>query len=229
MPIVRANVWDAADGAMHALTPGAAQVYGLIAREKTVLAEYTASSGNFPTVTRLLLAKIPATDGRMSYVYDKHVFHYIVEDQLTFLCMADDDLKRRVSFMFLEDMKSKFRAMYGMRGQTAIAFAMNDEFQHVIRRQMEYYNANPEADALTRVQQQLDEVKDSMVENIEKVLDRGEKFELLVDRTDKLNRQSVKFERSTVQLRKAMWRRNIKLWTFLVVLGLVRSTWNGFL
>ncbi|GLD94777.1 hypothetical protein PINS_up003401 [Pythium insidiosum] len=195
-------------------------VYGLVAREKTVLAEYTASSGNFPTVTRLLLAKIPGTDGRMSYVYDKHVFHYIVEDQLTYLCMADDDLKRRVSFMFLEDMKSKFRAMYGMRGQTAIAFAMNDEFQHVIRRQMEYYNANPDADALTRVQQQLDDVKDSMVENIEKVLHRGEKFELLVDRTDKLNRQSVKFERSTVQLRKAMWRRNIKLWTFLVVLGL---------
>ena len=49
------------------------QVYGLVAREKTVLAEYTASSGNFPQVTRVLLAKIPTTDGRMSYVYDKYV------------------------------------------------------------------------------------------------------------------------------------------------------------
>lgn len=49
------------------------QVYALISREKTVLAEYTATSGNFPTVTRVLLAKIPQEDGRMSYVYDKYV------------------------------------------------------------------------------------------------------------------------------------------------------------
>lgn len=49
------------------------QVYALVSREKTVLAEYTASSGNFPTVTRVLLSKIPSHDGRMSYVYDKYV------------------------------------------------------------------------------------------------------------------------------------------------------------
>jgi hypothetical protein len=77
--------------------------------------------------------KLATNDG---VALPRHVFHYIVEDQLTYLCMADDDLKRRVSFLFLEDMKKQFRAMYGARGHTAIAFAMNDEFQHVIRRQM---------------------------------------------------------------------------------------------
>uniref|UniRef100_H3HDS6 Bromo domain-containing protein n=1 Tax=Phytophthora ramorum TaxID=164328 RepID=H3HDS6_PHYRM len=170
-------------------------VYALVSREKTVLAEYTATSGNFPTVTRVLLAKIPVADGRMSYVYDRHIFHYIVERGVTFLCMADDDLKRRVPFLFLEDMKNGFQAMYGERALTAIAFAMNDQFQHEIRRLLDYYNANPDADSLSRVKQQIDDVKDIMVQNIDKVLDRGEKFELLVDRTDKLSRQSVKFER----------------------------------
>lgn len=65
---------------------------------------------------------------------------------------------------------------------------MNDEFQHEIRRIMvrleryrcihstvarspkvlaqDYYNANPDADSLSRVQKQLDDVKDVMVENI---------------------------------------------------------------
>lgn len=46
-------------------------VYALVSRGKTVLAEYTATSGNFPNVTRVLLSKIPAQDGKMSYVYDK--------------------------------------------------------------------------------------------------------------------------------------------------------------
>lgn len=35
----------------------------------------------------------------------RHIFHYIVEDQIIYLCMTDNDLKRRVPFMFLEDMK----------------------------------------------------------------------------------------------------------------------------
>ena len=45
--------------------------YSLIARGKTVLAEYTARSGNFPTVTRLLLSEIGGADNKMSVVYDR--------------------------------------------------------------------------------------------------------------------------------------------------------------
>ena len=41
-------------------------VYALVARGRTVLAEFTSQRGNFSTVTRALLSKIPAADGRMS-------------------------------------------------------------------------------------------------------------------------------------------------------------------
>ena len=47
------------------------QLYALVSRGKEVLAEFTAASGNFPTVTRLLLGKIGTQDGKMSYVYDQ--------------------------------------------------------------------------------------------------------------------------------------------------------------
>ena len=103
-------------------------VYALIARKKAVLAEYTNSTGNFPTVTRVLLSKIPEQDGKMSYVYDKHVFHYIVDQGITFLCMADDDIKRRATFAFLEDIKKVWREKYGSVEQSALAFSLNDLF-----------------------------------------------------------------------------------------------------
>jgi hypothetical protein len=45
--------------------------YALVARGKTVLVEHTSRSGNFPTVTRVLLSKIGGEDAKMSYVYDK--------------------------------------------------------------------------------------------------------------------------------------------------------------
>lgn len=51
-------------------------VYALIARGKAVLAEFTATAGNFPTVTRVLLNKIPAEATRMSYVSCPYVFRH---------------------------------------------------------------------------------------------------------------------------------------------------------
>ena len=35
-----------------------------------------------------------------------------------------------------------------------------------------------------------------MIENIDRVLERGEKIELLVDKTDRLNQQAFKFEKT---------------------------------
>jgi hypothetical protein len=45
--------------------------YALVARRSTVLAEFTGRSGNFPTITRVLLGKVTTEDQKMSYVYDK--------------------------------------------------------------------------------------------------------------------------------------------------------------
>eukprot|EP00566_Odontella_aurita_P021320 CAMPEP_0113540100 /NCGR_PEP_ID=MMETSP0015_2-20120614/8296_1 /TAXON_ID=2838 /ORGANISM="Odontella" /LENGTH=221 /DNA_ID=CAMNT_0000439873 /DNA_START=186 /DNA_END=851 /DNA_ORIENTATION=- /assembly_acc=CAM_ASM_000160 len=184
-------------------------VYALVSRQKTVLAEYTATSGNFPTVTRVLLSKIPPTDGRMTYVYDSHVFHYVVENGICYLCMSDEPDRHRVPYAFLQDMKGLFVQRYGLEAaQTAIAFSFNEEFSRVIQERMEYYNAGGEVDNIDRVRGQIDEVKDVMVQNIERVLERGEKIELLVDKTDRLNQQAFKFESSSRNLRRALyWRR----------------------
>lgn len=46
------------------------------------------------------------------------------------------------------------------------------------------------------MQAQIDEVKDVMIENIDRVLERGERIELLVDKTDKLSQNARKFEKS---------------------------------
>lgn len=149
-------------------------VYALIARKKSVLAEFTSSSGNFPTVTRVLLAKIPEQDGKMSYVYDKHIFHFIVDNGIIFLCMADEGMKRRIAFAFLEDIKSVWRDKYASVEQSASPFAMNETFSVVLKQKIELYSSNSAAnDNIAKVQAQLDNVKDVMVENIDRVLQRG--------------------------------------------------------
>jgi len=44
-----------------------------------------------------------------------------------------------------------------------------------------------------------------MVQNIESVLARGEKLDVLVDKTDDLQDQAQKFQRQGTMLRKKMW------------------------
>lgn len=195
-------------------------LYALVARGKTVLAEYTFTSGNFPTITRVLLAKIPDQDGKMSYVYDQHVFHYIVEDKIIYLCMCDDMSKRRIPFAFLEDIKQRFRATYGEKVHNAIAFSMNEDFGRILQKQIDFYNG-PSADTFAQVNNKLDDVKNVMVQNIEMVLERGEKLELLVDKTDKLQNQAFKFEKSSKKLKNAMFWKRVKLYALFIFIILL--------
>lgn len=191
-------------------------LYALVSRQQTVLAENTTDSatGNFPTITRVLLQKIPEQDGKMTYVYDEYVFHYIVENGICYLCMSDELNKHRIPFAFLEDTKDTFLRKFSLEtAQSAIAFAMNEEFKAVLTERMGYYNsetADRSIDNIGTVKSQIDEVKDVMIQNIEQVLERGEKIELLVDKSDQLNQQAFRFESSSRSLRRTLYWRQMR-------------------
>uniref|UniRef100_A0A7S3F7G4 V-SNARE coiled-coil homology domain-containing protein n=1 Tax=Haptolina ericina TaxID=156174 RepID=A0A7S3F7G4_9EUKA len=199
-------------------------LYSLVSRGTCVLAEFTTTSGNFTTVTRSILAKLPPQDTRMSYVYDDHTFHYIVDGGLVYLCMAEGALGRRIPFAFLEDIKNRWIDTYGDRGITALAYGMNEDFSRVLQKQMDAFSRerDPNMDRVGRVQGEIEEVRQVMVENIDRVLERGEKIELLVDKAENLNQQAFKFRKQSTALKRAMWMKNLKLYALVAfILGVI--------
>ena len=158
-------------------------------------------------------------------VYDEYVFHYIVENGICYLCMSDEKNKHRLPFAFLEDVKTLFVQKFGNEvPQTAIAFSMNEEFSSTIEQRMIFFNsddADRAIDNIGQVKSQIDEVKDVMVRNIEQVLERGEKIELLVDKTDRLNQQAFRFESSSRALRRAMWWKKMKCYAIIGVISVM--------
>ncbi|KAF9436616.1 Vesicle-associated membrane protein [Entomortierella beljakovae] len=112
-------------------------IYALVARGTVILAEHTNSSGNFTTVTEAILEKIPPNNSKLTYVYDRYLFHYICEDGLTYMCMADDTFGRRIPFAFLQDIKEKFLTQYNQDQaiHAQVPYAMN-EFSKTIAKQM---------------------------------------------------------------------------------------------
>jgi vesicle-associated membrane protein 7 len=69
------------------------------------------------------------------------------------------------------------------------------------------------------VQNELNVVKDIMVKNVEQILSRGERIELLVDKTGNFAHQAVAFRRGArAQRRKQFWK-NQKILALSVVVG----------
>eukprot|EP01018_Ginkgo_biloba_P012171 Gb_17238 [translate_table: standard] len=66
-------------------------LYAVVARGTVVLAEFSAVSGNAGAVARRIMEKLPPQgDNRLCYSQDRHIFHILKADGLTFLCMAND-------------------------------------------------------------------------------------------------------------------------------------------
>jgi vesicle-associated membrane protein 7 len=159
-----------------------------------------------------ILARIPSSgEARQAYVYDAYVFYYLTVRGITFLAITDEKSGRRLPFAFLDDVRDKFFARYGNGGGSARAYAMNEEFAPTLARAMDFYSNDPSADKLNSVKRQVDDVKGIMVQNIDKVLGNQEKIELLVDKTDALESNAVRFKKSSKQLKNVMWWKNMKL------------------
>lgn len=186
-----------------------------------MLAEYTEFKGNFTTIAAQCLQKLPASNNKFTYNCDNHTFNYLVEDGFAYCVVADESVGRQVPMAFLERVKEDFKRRYGGgRADTAVGNSLNRDFGSKLKEHMQYCVDHPEEiSKLAKVKAQVSEVKGVMMENIEKVLDRGEKIELLVDKTENLRFQAQDFQKQGTQLRRKMWFQNMKV--KLIVLGIV--------
>ncbi|XP_065058360.1 vesicle-associated membrane protein 7-like [Rhopilema esculentum] len=199
-------------------------LYSVIARGTTVLAKYAACSGNFQEITEHILSKIGTEDSKMTYTHANYLFHYIIEKQITYLCITDDDFERSKAFSFLSEVKKRFLRTYQARAQTALPYAMQSEFSRVLASQMRHYSdpmTSRETSSMTRVEEELDELKGIMVKNIDSIVQRGERLELLVEKTEDLNATSLTFKKSSRGLARAMCIKNIKLIILISIIGIV--------
>ncbi len=55
----------------------------------------------------------------------------------------------------------------------------------------------------------------------ERVLARGEKIELLVDKSDQLNQSAKRFQKSSRNLKNVMWWKNVKMWLIIIAVVIV--------
>lgn len=214
-------------------------IYSFVAKGNVVLAEHTSFSGNFSTIAVQCLQKLPSNSTKYTYSCDGHTFNFLIDSGFVFLVVADDAVGRTVPFVFLDRVKDDFKKRYGtsivnegphpladeededlFEDRFSIAYNLDREFGPRLKDHMEYCTNHPEEiSKLSKLKAQMTEVKGIMMDNIEKVLDRGERIELLVDRTESLQFQADSFQRQGRELRRKMWLQSLRM--KLMVVGAV--------
>lgn len=206
-----------------------------IAHNTTILCEHTASaSSQSSSLVSLVLPKLSHdTPQKRTYTHNTSFIHYIASAPseypaseasaggLTYLVIAADSLGSRIPFGFLVEIKNRFLEKFptattdfadlGSYG----AGSFNSELKKLM---VEYGTTGKgKQDAIRNVQEEIDGVKGIMSKNIESLLERGERIDLLVDKTDRLGGSAQEFRVRSRGLRRKMWWKNVKLMALLIV------------
>jgi len=201
-------------------------LFSAVARSTTILAKYASCAGNFNEVVDNIISKISPEADKLTYTHGSYLFHYVTSShRITYLCITDEDYERSRAFQYLSEIQRRFEMQYGSRSLTALPYAMDSEFSKVLASQIRRYaSISPsEVDKIDKVQGQVDELKGIMVKNIDSLTSRGEQLELLLDKTEDLNTNSVSFKRTSSGLARSMWWKDVKLTVIILFIVIIVS------
>jgi len=206
-----------------------------IAHNTTILTEHiTSASSQTSSLPALILPKIThESPQKLTYTHGENFIHYMSSAPseypaggssaggLTFMVIAQASFGRRVPFSYLAEIKSRFLKTYAAESTDFSALPPYGcaAFNSTLKKLMVEYGTTEggHQDAISNVQHEIDGVRGIMTDNIERVLERGERIDLLVDKTDRLGHGASDFRVRARGLRRRMWWKNIKLMALLAL------------
>ncbi|KAF6018792.1 hypothetical protein EB796_022895 [Bugula neritina] len=200
-----------------------------ISRGPTILCcKQRDSSSNFDAVAESMIQNIrTSANTRTTYSgSDQYVFHVVVQGGIIYLCATPTNYRKARAFQFLDEVVQKFTGgSLVVRAGSAGHMELQQDFSNVLNTQMTRFSKE-EGDSFTKLQAQVNEVKGVMTENIEKVLQRGERLEDLIDKTTDLEASTNTFKRTTRAVARKYWWQNLKMKiiigvTVVVVIALI--------
>uniref|UniRef100_A0A8C0ZDP7 YKT6 v-SNARE homolog n=2 Tax=Passeriformes TaxID=9126 RepID=A0A8C0ZDP7_CYACU len=146
----------------------------------------------FMTFTSQLIAERSALGSRASVKEQEYLCHvYVRNDGLAGVVIADNEYPQRVCFTLLDKVLDEFsrqvsRMDWPSGSPATISYSALDGY-------LSKYQNPRDADPMTRVQAELDETKIILHNTMESLLERGEKLDDLVSKSEVLGAQSKAF------------------------------------
>ncbi|KAH9588819.1 Synaptobrevin [Trypanosoma melophagium] len=197
-----------------------------VAFQRVVVAEDRVAPQMKPVIDKML-ERLPRHDTKVSYQYELNVYHFLVENEIVYCCISGSDYKNRTVFGFLMQIRDSFKSQFAGSANryprsSDITPAVCGKFCTTLATSTRTFNENPQADKIGKIKDQIDNTKQVMLENLNRLIDRGERIENLCDKTEQLRDEAQFFHSNASELKRKMLIRNIKLAiALLLVLALV--------
>lgn len=222
---------DAADGAASPLVladaaaPGVSGNFAQIAAEvlssPAVRGGGTAGGGSTSTTATTITAQ---QQDRFTVASGGYTLNFLRRSGFVFGAVAPEQHGRAVPFAFLDRAADAFLAgPHVARASAATsAYALDRQLSPLLQQELRYCDAHgAELDRVAAVRSRVDEVRQVMVQNVEAVLARGERLDVMVDKTEALASTARDFQRQGTALRRKMWWREKKMWALVALLVLI--------
>eukprot|EP01062_Namystynia_karyoxenos_P013389 TRINITY_DN14834_c0_g1_i1.p1 TRINITY_DN14834_c0_g1~~TRINITY_DN14834_c0_g1_i1.p1 ORF type:complete len:226 (+),score=75.07 TRINITY_DN14834_c0_g1_i1:102-779(+) len=156
---------------------------------------------------------------------DGKMIHYLTDDSCAYVCVTDDDATGRKSAQgFLEEVRKEFRRMYLEDVDRLSSQICKDFKEQVLNDALVAFSKRFDGTAkLRQIDSTLQEVKGVMVQNIDRVIERGERIETIVEHSEELETAAEGFRRTARGVNRRMWWEQQKMRALVAcaVLGLV--------
>jgi synaptobrevin family protein YKT6 len=137
------------------------------------------------------LASAPTPERLVSASEQNLMFHKMRAGDIVALVVATQDYPSRVAFVILREIMHEFERCGG---------ALPNGQSSVIRHGITQYQQPGNADKLTRIQENLEETREIMVQNLQKAIARGESLDRMLEKAENISAQARAFGRESGKL-----------------------------
>ncbi|XP_021939039.1 vesicle-associated membrane protein 712-like isoform X1 [Zootermopsis nevadensis] len=162
--------------------------YCCISYRDVILVSHQTEAENYtPMVHSILRTLDIREDRKLASPVDRFQVHVLIESGIAYTCVTHLTNKHYLQFSFLETMKEKFLEVPSLhiRAVTASENEFERDFCPVIASVVYDYNIG-RGDNVSRLHAQVEDVKQIMLENVEKVIERGDRLDDLLSKTEDL-------------------------------------------
>lgn len=135
-------------------------------------------------------------------------------------CINDTNFSDKLSWQLTEDFMKETVALHG---EATLMSAPAESLSRASKKSMKdimskYDSPNGATDKTTEVRQKVEQVQGIMQDNVRKMLDNQTNVESLEEKTDGMSKQANQFLKQSVDLRRQMQLRNLKL---KIIIGII--------
>ncbi len=198
-------------------------IYALIAKNEKPLVEYSNYTGTFNQICLNYLKKIDSETSKAIKV-DNYILFYINEQGITYMIMTGKLYKKESAIGCLQSIQREFTSTFeGRDFDGELNFGLDDEFREKLKLKFNYFNENQDVsdDKLEILKEQLNLMKDEVLEASGLLDERGEKIKVLDEKAEKLSRESYSYYRQSKRVTAYHRWFKIKLYIGLAVGGLI--------